>query len=282
MMKHIFINNQFLIADRPNILVSDRGLLLGDGLFETIRAYQGKIPFLAAHWARLNQGAQLLDIKIPCTYAEIAAAITELLHRNDLMHQDARIRITLTRGNGPTGLSPAIEFNSTLFITTAHYSLPVPINNLIIATTRRNEFSPLANIKSLNYLDNILALQEAHKKNAEDALLFNTQNQLACATTANVFIVQDNIIFTPPLTDGALPGIMRAIIFKLAQQANIPCKEKSIALNQLKNAEEIFLTNSLMGIRQVKYFQGRASNTHLSEILTTALHKHILLHADNN
>jgi len=270
-----FLNNKFLDANH-DIASNDRGLLFGDGLFETIRAYQGQALFLKQHWERLLKTATFLQIPIPFNIEELIQIITELLHKNNLQNKDARIRITLTRGLNPKSRIAIPEMLDPTFLITAipYYSLPA-INNIIISNIKRNEFSPLANMKTLNYLDNILALQEAKQNGADDALFFNTHNKLACATTANIFMVKNNQLYTPPLQDGALPGIMRSVILQIAENLEITVAESSINIEELKTADELFLTNSLVGIRSIHHLLGQALTQDLSLTLQKALQEYI-------
>jgi branched-chain amino acid aminotransferase len=271
----IFVNDQFIDSLTNCVSANDRGLLLGDGLFETIRAYQGKTLFLKQHWERLLKGVALLEIPVMFNLDKIENVILELLTKNHLTLQDARIRLTLTRGHKLNGLLPLETPEPTLIITVASYKSDSNINNIIVSTIKRNEFSPLSNIKSLNYLDNILALQEAKRNVADEALLFNTRDHLACATTANVFMVKDNTLYTPPLKDGALPGIMRNQIFILAEALKIKIEESSINLEQLKTTDEIFLTNSLVGVRPVSCFYGKGLSQTLTIMFKQCLDEYI-------
>jgi branched-chain amino acid aminotransferase len=223
---------------------ADRGLLFGDGLFETMTARGGKVAQLEAHAARLRQGCDVL--RLPYPNIDLDHATQSVLNANHLT--DAVLRLTWTRGSGPRGLQPPEVPQPTLLITAAPLPPPRPPARCIIATvSRRNEHSPLSRIKSLNYLDNILAKQEAGERGADEAILLNTAGRLAEASAANLFIVKDSHVFTPPVTDGALPGLMRARI--LAATNGI---EQSLVPEDLETANEIFLTSSL-GIRPVTH-----------------------------
>lgn len=250
-MNIIFLNNQFLPANKANIAINDRGFLLGDGLFETMRIYNGNPLFLTEHWERLQQSAKILDISLHLSKTEIKKIILELLEHNRLSGLDAVVRITLTRGSGERGLSFTKKVKPTLMVTTFIFQ---PINipcKLVVSKIPRNEFSPLSNIKSLNYLDNILANQYAVKMNADDALMLNTAGNVASTTSANIFMIKNNTIFTPKISDGILPGIMRAHIIKKCADLNFEVFEKTFNLDHLKTANEIFISNSLIGIRVV-------------------------------
>ena len=241
------LNGQLLDAAAAGIAATDRGFTLGDGLFETIRVRQGRMQRLPAHIARLTRGAQILGIPLPDQ--ELLKALERVRTANEL--EDGVLRLTLTRGSGPRGVLPPARPEPTLLITAAPMSPPPPPARLIIATiTRRNEMSPLSGVKSLNYLDNILARQEAATRQADDAVLLNTQGRIAETSIANIFAVIEGRLLTPPMRDGALPGVMRAAM--LGQGA----REQTLQCEDLAGAEEVFLTSSL-GIRPVCVLENR-------------------------
>lgn len=243
----VWLNGALVAADDARIAPGDRGFTLGDGLFETLAVRAGTISRLPAHLARLTAGAQVLGLPLPAfDLPRIAAA---LLPANGL--SDAVLRLTITRGIGPRGVLPPAEPAPTLLVTAAPLAAPADPAQVVVATvTRRNEHSPLSRIKSLNYLDNILARQEAHGHGADDALLLNTQGRVAESTVANVFLVLDGTLVTPPLGEGALPGVMRAEV--LAHGA----AERPVSVADLRAASEIFLSSSL-GLRSVAGLAGR-------------------------
>ncbi|MFT0892907.1 aminotransferase class IV [Pseudochelatococcus sp. G4_1912] len=242
-----WLNGQLLEAENAHIAITDRGFLLGDGLYETIRVSSGQAQCLTQHLARLRTGADI--ISLPPLNTDIEAAITAVLQANRL--QEGSLRLTVARGSGPRGLAPPTESRPTVLITAFPASAALPPAHLIIAnSTCRNEQSPLAGVKSINCLDNIIARREAQTLGADDAILINTAGRIAEATAANIFAVIDNALLTPPLSDGALPGITRARV--LVEGG----REASLTADDLKRAQEIFLTSSL-GIRQVCKLAGR-------------------------
>lgn len=250
-MNIIFLNNKFIPAEQANISVADRGFLLGDGLFETMRSYNGKVLFLEQHWQRLTKSAKFLEIPLIHNVEEIKNIVEDLLKHNQLAQKEAAVRITVTRGISERGLAFPKISQPTLLIAAFPYQSVSKDYKLIVSSIRRNEFSPLSQIKCLNYLDNILAYQEALKQQADDAIMLNTQGHVACTTTANIFMVKNEILFTPKITDGALPGIMRGAILKLMTELNISGHEESTTLENLKDADEVFITNSLRGINKI-------------------------------
>ena len=245
----IHLNGALVSAAEARVDPADRGLALGDGLFETIRARDGRPLRLAAHCARLRAGADVLDLPVPVSDEALGDALEETLKANAVT--DGVLRLTLTRGPGPRGLLPPPRPRPTLLITAAAgASSPSPIRAVIATTTRRNEHSPLSRCKCINYLDNILARLEAAKRGAEDALLLNTAGRLAGTTIANLFLVIDGAVVTPPVADGALPGVIRAEVVTAAG-----AEERSLKPEDLAGASEAFVTNCL-GIRPVVSVDG--------------------------
>jgi branched-chain amino acid aminotransferase len=237
---HIWLNGQLLPTAAARLDAADRGLLLGDGLFETMRVVEGRPPLLSRHLTRLNEGARVLGLPVPAV--DMEAVLRQLLTANGL--RQAAVR--LTRGPGPRGLLPPAELAPTLLITASPLPpAPEPIRAVVATVTRRNELSPLSRIKALGYLDQILALREAQARGAEEALMLNTAGRLACGTTANLFLVHDAALLTPPLEEGALPGITRALVLELAPGLGIAACETPLEPAMLAHAQEAFLTSSL-------------------------------------
>ncbi|WP_024279397.1 aminodeoxychorismate lyase [Xanthobacter sp. 126] len=237
------------LVDEAEATVSpfDRGFTLGDGLFETLRVKGGRVQRIEAHLARLAAGAGVLGMPLPSL--DLAEALAQTADANGL--SDGVLRLTLTRGTGPRGVLPPAEPKPTLVITAAPLSPPLPAARLVIAQgTRRNDRSPLAQVKSLNYLDGILARQEASRRGADDAILLNTRDGVAETSIANLFVVIDGVLVTPPLSEGVLPGVMRAEVIAAG------ARERPLTVEDLASAEEILLTSAL-GIRSVASLEGR-------------------------
>jgi len=255
--------NGTLTAD-PVLDPADRGFTLGDGLFETIRVTQGQPRQLERHLARLAEGCRVLRLPLPYDAAAIRQAIADLLAESGLT--EATLRLTLTRGPAPRGLLPPAHPTPTLLIGIAPAPPPPGPARLIVATgTRRNEHSPLSRLKSLNYLDNILARQEAADRDADDAVLLNSQGRVADTTIACLFARIDGAIVTPPLAEGALPGIGRHLVLA----AGIGT-ERPIPADELRRAWAIVLVNSL-GARPVIALDGAAIAP--CDALTTAVRR---------
>ncbi len=236
----------------------DRGLLLGDGLFETMRTVGGRVLQWQRHWERLSAGASVIGLPLPWTATELSDAARQTLRANSL--HDATVRLTVTRGflPGARGLLPPADTQPTLLIRATPFG-PYPdrfyrngMQVIVSRKVRRNEQSPLSRVKSLCYLDNVIARREAAETGADEALMLNTQGNVACATTANVFTVRAGRLYTPPVADGALPGTVRALVCAdLAPQIGCEASETRLAESALQVADEVFLTNALMGIMPV-------------------------------
>jgi branched-chain amino acid aminotransferase len=227
---------------------SDRGFTLGDGLFETMCVVGGRVLRQGAHMARLSRGAQIIGVTMQPV--DWNGAFTAVLGANGL--KDTVLRLTVTRGVTSRGLVPPENARSTIIIVPSPIPPPMPPAHCIIATvTRRNEHSPICGIKSLNFLDSILARQEAVSRGADDAILLNTRGNVAESTAANIFAVKNGDIVTPPQADGILAGTMREAVL-----AETRGQERPLTCDELFDADELFLTNSL-GIRAIASLNGR-------------------------
>ncbi len=225
-------------AEAPTIRADDRGLTLGDGLFETIRVSAGAAVALDAHLARLAVGARLLDLPLP-EAARLADAVAAVIAANTLA--EGVVRLTVTRGPGARGIVPPGRPQPTTLASAASGAVPQgPVRLTIAEVTRRNEHSPLSRIKSLNALDAVLARIEAGRRGCDDAVLLNGAGRVAETTVANLFLRIGDTLVTSPIGEGALPGTMRARI--LAETGAI---ERPIDIALLETADEIVLTNAL-------------------------------------
>ncbi|MEE7506637.1 aminotransferase class IV [Methylobacterium mesophilicum] len=220
---------------------TDRGLTLGDGLFDTALALGGRVAFEDAHIARLAASAATLGI--PAEPERIRAAVRDLAGQGERL----AIRTTLTRGSGPRGLKPPDAPNPTLFATAAASPGAVAFAPLRLWPTAiaRNDTSPASRLKTLGYLDAVLAAREAAAAGFDEALFRNTRGRVACAGTGNLFALVGTSLVTPPLEDGVLAGIVRAEVLGLAAGCGLRAEERSLGLPDLLGAEAVFLTNSL-------------------------------------
>lgn len=249
---------------------ADRGLTLGDGVFDTALALDGRVAFEAAHVARLAASAQALGI--PADPKGIAGAMRALAERGERL----AIRTTLTRGPGPRGLRPPDDPRPTLFATAAPSGRAIAFAPLRLLPTgiARNETSPTARHKTLGYLDAVLAAREAAAEGFDEALFLNVRGAVVCAGTGNLFAVFGAALATPPLADGVLPGIVRAQVLRIAPACGLAPEERSMTVDELCTAQAVFVTNSLRLLAPVTAVggQGFAGREHPAfERLTRAL-----------
>lgn len=247
----VHLNGRLTDAAQAAVAVGDRGFTLGDGVFETIKVLGGRPLRLAAHWQRLAEGARLLRLPLPLDADALEAALAQVLAANGL--DDAAVRLTVSRGPGQRGLLPPVPCTPTVLLTAGPLPpAPGPARAVIAREVRRNQHSPLARCKALSYLDNVLARLEAEERGADEALLLNTDGRLAEASIANLFVVMaDGTIATPPVADGALPGVRRAELI-----GQVGAVERPLMPEDLDTAREAFLTNAL-GVRPLVAVDGR-------------------------
>jgi branched-chain amino acid aminotransferase len=251
-MAQVWLNGRLVDASAAQIAPSDRGFLLADGLFETIRASAGQLLWLDDHLARLHAGAALLGIPLPFPDDEIGAGLQALVRASGL--PNAAVRLTLTRGpSSRRGLWPPDEpATPTLLGSVAPLAAPTPARLIVCTATRRNEFSPLSRVKYMAYGDAIVAKREALAREATDAVLRNTHGNVSCCTVGNIFVRLDGGWVTPPLNDGPLPGLARARLL-----AATGAQERTLSAGDLGTAREAVITNSL-GATAVARLEGRA------------------------
>lgn len=226
----------------------DRGLLLGDGLFETVLAVDGALVGLAAHLDRMTAGCGALGLPPP------DRVLAERLMAEALAGIAAprvAVRLTLTAGSGGRGLDRPAAPDLRLFASAAASPRPSEPARLITSSVRRNEGSPAARLKTLAYLDNVLARAQAREQGADEALMLNSRGEAACAAAANVFWVRDGRLYTPALECGVLAGTMRARVLAAAARLGVEVAEARAPGAALADAEAVFLTNSLIGVRVV-------------------------------
>ena len=257
----VWINGELVDKSQASVSVYDHGLLYGDGVFEGIRVYNGKIFQCDAHIDRLFASAAAIRLKVPYTKEQIVEAMKQSVSANGIV--DGYIRLVITRGVGTLGLNPFKCSSPVVFIIAdqiAIYSPEMYENGLdvIIAKTRRispEMFPP--SVKSCNYLNNIMAKIEAIDAGVPEAIMLNAAGQVAEATGDNVFIVSDGVIITPPVEAGILDGITRRVTIKLAKELNIPLMERAIEVDELYNADECFLTGTAAEIIAVRKVNDR-------------------------
>ncbi len=244
----VYIDGEFCEKEDAKISVFDHGLLYGDGIFEGIRFYNGRVFRLEEHINRLYDSARAICLTIPIDKAAMTKATIETIKKNDL--RDGYVRLVVTRGDGDLGLNPALCPKATIIIIAAKITLyPADKyeNGLMVVTcaTRRiphGSLSPM--VKSLNYLNNVLAKIESQNAGAGEGLMLNEQGYVAECTGDNVFIVKNGKIHTPPISSGALAGVTRAVVFELAAEAGISITEPEMTRYDIWTADECFLTGT--------------------------------------
>lgn len=247
----VYLNGKFLPEEEAKISISDAGFLYGDGLFETMRAFRGRIFRLEEHLERLFSAGKIIGLKIPLSLEKLKKIVLTTVEKNNF--SDAYIRLTVTHGE---------RGNPTIAVLVKDFRIYAPRkstwNCVIVQNVRQNEFSPLSRIKSLNYLTLLLARKEAESKGADEGILLNTKGEICEGTRTNIFVITENgVLNTPPIECGCLPGITRKAVIELAQSLKLEVREKRIKIEDLKKAKEIFLTNSLIGVMPVTKIDGR-------------------------
>lgn len=257
----VYINGKYRDEAEATISVFDHGLLYGDGIFEGIRAYNGRIFRLKEHIDRLFYSAKAILLNLPMSHAALMAAVVDTCRQNDV--RDGYIRLVVTRGIGTLGLNPNRCKDPSVIIIAGKIQLYPPElyqkgMDIITVPTVRNLHSALnPAIKSLNYLNNILAKIEANNAGCEEAIMLNAEGFVAECTGDNLFIVKENQVLTPPLTAGALYGITRKVVLELAAELGYPVTEGNLTRYDVFNANECFLTGTGAELVPVVRVDGR-------------------------
>jgi branched-chain amino acid aminotransferase len=257
----IYIDGQLYSEADAKISVFDHGLLYGDGIFEGIRFYDGRVFRLEEHLARLWDSARSICLEVPMSMHEMTEALLETIRQNDL--RDGYIRLLVTRGIGNLGLNPAQCKRPSVIIIVATITLyPAEVYQkgltvVTCATRRTNPGALNPAVKSLNYLNNVMARIEANLAGADEALMLNDAGNVAECTADNVFIIKRGHIFTPPITAGALRGITRSVVFEIAAELGLKITETDITRHDVFIADECFLTGTAAEIIPVIKADGR-------------------------
>ena len=264
MAEIIYLNGQLIPRSEAKLSPFDHGFLYGYGLFETMRAYNGHIFRLDSHLTRLRHSAEILGLMYNVIASEakqsLESACTATLEANKL--KDARLRLTVSTGEGDMTPDPSTCTSPTILIT-AQNLVPLPPEKYesgfkaAISFLRRNSQSPLSRLKSTCYMENILARMAAKAGGCDEAILLNEQGYLAEGSTTNVFIVSHGELITPCFESGVLPGITRDAVLEIARTSNIKATERWVELNELIEAEEAFLTNSILELMPLVSIEGR-------------------------
>jgi branched-chain amino acid aminotransferase len=251
---HTWINGRIVSTSEARISPFDHGFLVGDGVFETLVARHGK-PFTPTrHWRRLVASCQAMNI-VPPEFETYVNAMLATMQANDLT--DARIRVTLTSGDGPLG-SDRGEAPATMIVATTPLKPWPPTDTVMTVPWTRNERSALAGIKSTSYGDNVRALALAHGEGAGEAIFANTRDELCEGTGTNVFIVSAGVVKTPPLSSGCLAGITRGLVLEACAAAGIAVEEVTLPIEALHSCEEAFLTSSTRDVHPLARVDQRA------------------------
>ena len=256
----IWMNGRITGIDDARVSIFDHGLLYGDGVFEGIRFYGGRAFRLDAHLARLERSAAAIELRLPYSRAALRAATDAVIAHAGA--PDGYLRLLVTRGEGDLGLDPRSCNHATTILAAA----PVRFFEgaatagfaVVVASTRQSPPDVVdARIKSLNYLNRLLARLEAIRAGADEAIMLNHRGHIAEGTTDNVFLVRDGVLFTPPVSDGALEGITREAVLTLAKELGIPTRQESVGSYDLCVSEEAFLVGTGVGLVAVRSVDGR-------------------------
>lgn len=247
-----WLNGEFRY-DRETVDITDRGFLLGDGVFETLLVRNGAPVFFDAHLARLAEGLGALQIEA-CPPVDAGDILRVLIAKNNIQG-DASARITISRGPAGRGLvfPEVLDARTTIVMTVQAAPVSKPETQkplcLKVSSFTRAETSVSARCKTLNYLDNVLARNAALAADADDAVMLNSHGRVACASSANIFLIDENgAVVTPSVEEGALPGIVRGLLLKAGSETGLTIREVSLDVPALQQGQ-VFLTNSLMGLR---------------------------------
>jgi branched-chain amino acid aminotransferase len=260
----IYIDGKYLPRDEARISVFDHGFLYGDGVFEGIRAYNGRVFRLQEHLDRLYDSARTIDLTVPVSKEEMAEIILETLRRNKL--KDGYIRPLVSRGVGDLGLDPRKCPKASVIVIAVEWGamygdLYEKGLKAIMVSVRRNPADALPpNVKSLNYLNNILAKIEANYKGGDEAIFFDTNGYIAEGSGDNIFIVKNGVIFTPPTLNN-LRGITRAVVLEIAESYGITLAERNLGYYDMYSADEVFVTGTAAEVAPITLIDGRVIGT---------------------
>jgi branched-chain amino acid aminotransferase group I len=262
----VYLNGALVPRSQARISPFDLGFLYGYGLFETMRAYSGRIFRLDSHLERLSKSAQLLGL--PLNACDLEKACSDTLKANKL--EEARIRLTASIGEGEAIPDPPRNPKPTVLVVATSYTPPSAETykkgyKVVVASIHQNSQSPLSRLKTVNYLNQLLARREAKEKGDDEAILLNERGSLCEGSTDNIFLVSKGILITPSEESGCLPGITRHVVLELAQELGFKVAEREVRLEELLNADEAFLTSSLIELMPITEVNGKSigkSKTH--------------------
>ncbi|MDP1809015.1 MAG: branched-chain-amino-acid transaminase [Actinomycetota bacterium] len=282
----IYLDGRYVSEGEASISVFDHGLLYGDGIFEGIRVYNRRIFKLDEHLNRLYGGAKAIMLEVPLRVDDLKAAIVETVRRNDLT--DGYVRLVVTRGKGDLGLNPLKCPKPTVFIIASTISIyPDDVYHqgmkIVTVSTRRNSIEALnPRIKSLNYLNNVLATLEVNCSDAQEGLMLNADGYVTECIVDNFFLVDQGVVVTPPTSTGALKGITRDTVMELAVEAGYKVEERVITLHDVYVADEAFLTGTAAEIAPITNVDERLISDGQPGPVTTDLMKRFHDYARSN
>lgn len=253
----IWLNGRLLSVDVARISPFEHGLLVGDGVFETLAVRGGRAIGLREHWQRLVRSCTRMGLRA-MSETEFAEAIVAVVEANGLT--EARVRVTQTSGDGPLGSDRGAGQGTRLAAATPLNTWP-PSEKVCLVPWTRNENGALAGVKSISYAENVIALAEAKRRGCGEALLANTRGELCEGTGSNIFVVVDGRLHTPPLASGCLAGVTRLLVLQACAAAGIACAETALPAEVLTRCEEAFLTSSTRDVHPIAEIDGRTLAT---------------------
>ena len=251
----VWINGALQSTDEVGISPFDHGVTVGNGVFETMLASDGSPFAFTRHYERLNRSAEMMGLSVR-SREELWRASLEVLQANALVGCRSRLRITVTGGPAPLG-SERGEQGETTLVAASPSAEWGDTEDVIVVPYSRNEHGALAGIKSTSYGENVVALAEARRRGAGEAIFANTRGELCEGTGSNVFLVSGGLLITPPLSSGCLAGVTRALVIELCEREGIVLEEKAVPISSLERAEEAFLTSTTREVQPIREVDGR-------------------------
>ena len=244
----IYLNGRLTTLAAARISPMDHGFTVGDGVFESLITYGGAAFALRRHFQRLCHSASLMGLPVP-DFENVRDAVHAVIAANGCHH--SRLRITLTRGEAPLGSELGQEQAPTFVVASADLPKRLELARVHLVKWTRNERGALHQIKSTSYGENVIALAAAHSRQAQEAIFCNTRGHLCEGSGSNLFIIHEGVLHTPPLTDGCLAGVTRAIVMEMSTEVGLPLKETSLPAEALLSAEEAFLTSTFREVQSI-------------------------------
>ncbi|HPB72498.1 MAG TPA: aminotransferase class IV [Phycicoccus sp.] len=250
----VWVNGRLVSADEPSVSAIDHGVTVGDGAFETCKVVGGRGFAVTRHLRRMDRSLAGLGLP-PASHERVLAGVSAVLGAAGEMPW-GRLRWTITGGLGPLG-SDRLDSALTYVVTAGPVAPPPPSVGIVTVPWTRNERSATVGLKTTSYAENVVALAEAQRRGAVEAVLANTRGELCEGTGSNVFVVRDGVVVTPPLSSGCLAGVTRELILEWGRAAGVAMIEETLPLSVLEGADEVFLTSSLKDVRPVTSVDGR-------------------------